>query len=86
MDFPEDIKDSAVDFRDTISSLGIKSTLQCILGTAQDIKGLVAFNRMKESSQWAEYEVNCALMFASSFNLLPESVKVDFALFSRLKE
>ena len=85
MDFPEDIKADAKDFRDLIVSRGIKSTLQCILGTADDIKGLVTFNRTKESSQWAEYEVNCALMFASTFNLLPESVKVDFALYSKLK-
>lgn len=85
MDFPEDIKPDALDFLNAIVSRGIKSTIQCILGTADDIKGLVTFNRTKESSQWAEYEVNCALMFASTFNLLPESVKVDFALYSKLK-
>jgi diguanylate cyclase (GGDEF)-like protein len=86
MDFPEDIKPDALDFLNAIVSRGIKSTIQCILGTADDIKGLVTFNRTKESSQWAEYEVNCALMFASTFNLLPESVKVDFALYSKLKD
>ena len=75
----------AIIFLNAIVSRGIKSTIQCILGTADDIKGLVTFNRTKESSQWAEYEVNCALMFASTFNLLPESVKVDFALYSKLK-
>ena len=85
MDFPEDIKDESKDFRDAIVSRGVKSMILCILGTVDDIKGVVMFNKTKESSQWAEYEVNCALMFASTYSLLPESVKVDFALYSKLK-
>lgn len=84
MDFPEDLS-STPSLKKIFEERGIKTTVNCILGSADDIKGLVTFNRTKESSQWAEYEVNCALMFASSFNLLPESVKIDFALFSKLK-
>lgn len=86
MDFPEDIKDESKDFRDAIVSRGIKSMILCVLGTVDDIKGVVMFDKTKESSQWAEYEVNCALMFASTYSLLPESVKVDFALYSKLKD
>ncbi|MBQ0051170.1 MAG: GGDEF domain-containing protein [Treponema sp.] len=85
MDFPEDISSDAKAFTEILNQRGIKSTIQCILGTPDDIKGLVTFDKTKEAQQWAEYEVNCAVMFASSFNLLPESTKIDFALYSKLK-
>ena len=49
---------------------GIKSTLQCVLGTPSDIRGLVTFNHTKNAQLWADYEINCALMFASTLNLL----------------
>ena len=85
VDFPEDI-DSARKFKEILEARGIKSTIQCILGTREDIKGLITFDKTDEAQQWAEYEVNCAVMFASSFNLLPESTKFDFAMFSKLNE
>lgn len=85
VDFPEDVAD-AKEFHGILNLRGIKSTIQCILGTKEDIKGLITFDKFKESQQWAEYEVNCAVMFASSFNLLSESTKYDFAVYSKLKE
>ena len=85
IDFPEDIRSDCQDLRDVFAERGIKSTILCILGSPDEITGLVSFNRTKESAQWAEYEVNCAVMFASCFNLLPESTKVDFALYNRLR-
>lgn len=85
VDFPEDVAD-AKEFHDILNVRGIKSTIQCILGTKEDVKGLITFDKLKESQQWAEYEVNCAVMFASSFNLLSESTKYDFAIYSKLKE
>lgn len=57
-------------FRREMEQAGIKSTLQCILGTPSDIKGLVTFNHTKIAQLWADYEINCALMFASTLNLL----------------
>lgn len=85
VDFPEDLGE-AQQFLGILKERGIKSTIQCILGTKEDIKGLITFDKLKEPQQWAEYEVNCAVMFASSFNLLGESVKCDFALYSKLKD
>lgn len=85
VDFPEDVGD-AEKFREILDARGIKSSIQCILGTKEDIKGLITFDKLKESQQWAEYEVNCAVMFASSFNLLSENTKYDFAMYSKLKD
>lgn len=85
VDFPEDVAD-AEKFREILDARGIKSSIQCILGTKEDVKGLITFDKLKESQQWAEYEVNCAVMFASSFNLLSETTKYDFAMYSKLKE
>lgn len=85
VDFPEDVGD-AEKFREILDARGIKSSIQCILGTKEDVKGLITFDKLKESQQWAEYEVNCAVMFASSFNLLSETTKYDFAMYSKLKD
>lgn len=85
VDFPEDV-DCAQKFKAVLEARKIKSTIQCILGTSEDIKGLITFDRTDEAQKWAEYEVNCAVMFASCFNLLPDSTKYDFAIFSRLND
>lgn len=84
VDFPEDIASEAKELKDELSRRGIKSTIQCILGSEDDIRGLITFDKTKECQQWAEYEVNCAVMFSSIFNLLPETTKVDFALYNRI--
>lgn len=57
-------------FRREMEQAGIKSTLQCVLGTPSDIRGLVTFNHTKIAQLWANYEINCAMMFASTLNLL----------------
>lgn len=75
INFLENISPNAQDFKHALEERGIKSTVQCILGTPDNITGLITFNRRRESSQWAEYEVNCVTMFASCFNLLDEKVK-----------
>ena len=84
MDFPEDLGD-AEQTRAELLHRNVRSSIQYILGSPDEIKGLVTFDRIGHSSQWAEYEVNCAVMFAACFNLLPESIKVDFALYCKLK-
>ena len=86
LDFPDNIPSEFKDFKNEMSLRKVKSTVQCIFGTPDLITGLVTFNRTKEASLWAEYEVNCSAMFASTVNLLPESTKVDFALYSKLKQ
>ncbi len=86
VDFPGDVAQSAKPFLEILELRGIKSTIQCVLGSKDNIRGLVTFDRLKESALWAEYEFNCTVMFAAAMTLLPESVKVDFALYSKLKD
>ncbi|MBQ3670494.1 MAG: GGDEF domain-containing protein [Treponema sp.] len=85
VDFPQDFRSEYNEFSQEMKKRGVLSTIQCILGTENDIKGLVTFNRTKAAALFAEYEQNCAVMFASILNLLPESTKTNFLLYSRLK-
>lgn len=48
----------------------IFSTLQCVIGTGEDIQGLITFNRCKESAQWAEYEIATATILASYLTMI----------------
>lgn len=70
VDFMGNVPSEDQFFKAAMEKCGIKSTIQCILGTKENIAGLITFNRTKTNSQWAEYEVNCASLFASSINLL----------------
>ncbi len=60
---------SAPEFCKIMRSRGIFSTLQCIVGSIDNIKCVITFDKCGESSQWAEYEINCALVFASFLEL-----------------
>lgn len=82
IDFLTNIPDDMRDLKEEIEARKIKSTVHCILGTVENIKGLVTFNRLREASLWAEYEVNCSTIFSSVLNLLPESALSDFIEFS----
>lgn len=70
VDFMGNVPSEDQFFREAMEKCGIKSTVQCILGVPEKITGLVTFNRTKTNSLWAEYEVNCASLFASAINLL----------------
>lgn len=56
---------SAPEFCRIMRSRSVFSTLQCIIGTVDDIKAVITFDKLGESSQWAEYEINCSVIFAS---------------------
>ena len=85
IDFTTEATAETKDFVKIAAKKGIKSTIQCILGTPNNITGLITFDKLKEGALFAEYEVNCCSLFASAINLLPEATKVDFALYSKLK-
>ncbi len=51
------------------------STMQCIIGKPDDIKGIITFDRAKEAAQWADYEVSCMTIIASYLSLLASSGK-----------
>ena len=83
IDFPEDLKVEYGEFLQEMNRREIKSTIQCVLYAGDTIKGLVTFDRRKAPARWAEYEKNCAILFSSSINLLPDSTKNDFIIYSK---
>ncbi len=71
--FLRKIMDSAPDFCTEMKKRSILSTIQCIIGSQDDIKGLITFNKKIEASQWADYEVTCAEIAASYLRLFAEN-------------
>ncbi|MDD5827843.1 MAG: GGDEF domain-containing protein [Lachnospira sp.] len=57
--------DVAPEFCEAMKERRIFATIQCIIGSADDISGVLTLDKCKESSQWAEYEVECATIVAS---------------------
>jgi len=73
VDFTTELKDEAKAFGKILDERGVKSSIQCLLGTPERILGLITFDRLKEAAMWADYEINCCLMVGAAINLLPES-------------
>lgn len=71
--FLRKIMDNAPDFCTEMKKRSILSTIQCIIGSQDDIKGLITFNKKNEASQWADYEVTCAEIAASYLRLFAEN-------------
>ncbi|MBQ6781163.1 MAG: GGDEF domain-containing protein [Treponema sp.] len=55
---------------DFLRDRGVVASIQCVIGSIDKPKGLVTFNKFLVQSKWAEYEVNCARLFAGSLALL----------------
>ena len=72
--FLRKIMDNAPDFCTEMKKRSILSTIQCIIGSQDDIKGLITFNKKNEASQWADYEVTCAEIAASYLRLFAENM------------
>lgn len=65
----------APEFYDVMRQRRVFSTIQCIIGDKDNVLGLLTLDRCKESSQWAGYEVECAVMLASLLTTLIRSRK-----------
>lgn len=63
-------QDVAPEFVDEMRRRGIHSTIQCFIGTKDDVKGLLTINRMKAASQLAEYEIECSIITATLINMI----------------
>lgn len=78
-DFTTGLRENASSLDAILESRGVKSSIQCILGSIEKPLGLITFDRLKEAASWAEYEMNCCIMFAAAVNLLPkEKIKEIF--------
>lgn len=71
--FTGKISNQYPEFCECMNRRRVSSTLQCIIGSPEDIKGVITLNRCKESAQWADYEVDCAVIFASFITMLANS-------------
>jgi diguanylate cyclase (GGDEF)-like protein len=69
-DFINNVDPEMREFSDEMKRRGIGSTLQCVIGTPNNIKGLLTLNRTTSAAKWAEYEVNCAVMLAAYLSAL----------------
>lgn len=63
--FADTFSDITPDFCGCMKAERIASTIQCYIGDKRNIKGLVTFNKCREASQWANYEIDCARIFAA---------------------
>lgn len=62
--------DVAPEFVEEMKKRSVYSTIQCIVGSRDDIKGLLTINKTKAASQWAEYEIECAVITATLVNTI----------------
>lgn len=63
--FADAFSDITPDFCGRMKAERIASTIQCYIGDKRNIKGLVTFNKCREASRWANYEIDCARIFAA---------------------
>ena len=63
--FADTFSDITPDFCGRMKAERIASTIRCYIGDKRNIKGLVTFNKCREASQWANYEIDCARIFAA---------------------
>jgi len=77
LDFWTDLSDQNNTFLQAMKKRGIQSTLHCILGTPDNIKGIVCFDRIKMGQLFAEYEVNCCNIFSSCLNLQKQKIIIQ---------
>lgn len=63
--FADTFSDITPDFCGRMKAERIASTIQCYIGDKRNIKELVTFNKCREASQWANYEIDCARIFAA---------------------
>ena len=68
------VPDTARQFLGELRRRGVQSAIICIIGSKDDIRGLVVFDRLYMAAQWADYEINCALLFAASLQLIDMAV------------
>lgn len=65
--------DLAPEFGIAMREKNVFSTVHCIIGSANNIRGIFTIDRCKESAQWAEYEIEMAVVAASLINIIAEA-------------
>lgn len=69
IDFLSDLKEHQHNFKKELFFRGIKSSFICLVGSKDNVQGVVMFNRAKFQQRFAEYEVNCIKMVSTVLGL-----------------
>lgn len=62
--------DVAPEFVKAMERRGVNSTIHCIIGDEDNIKGVLTLDRCKASAQWANYEIESAVITASLMGIM----------------
>lgn len=57
-------------FGDALRAREIFSSVHCVIGSKDDFTGVIAFHKVRTPARFADYEVNCARILASSLTLI----------------
>lgn len=57
-------------FGDSLRAREIFSSVHCLIGSKEDFSGILAFYKIRIPARFADYEVNCARILASSLALI----------------
>jgi len=74
------IEESAPEIAQYMRQVGVAASIQCILGRYDHIKGVITFNKSGEGAQWANYEIDSAVIFSSFLS----KMCVDGVLFEQI--
>lgn len=77
-DFVNRNLDVAPEFVEEMKKRHICSTIQCFIGGRDDIKGVLTIDKTKEASQWAEYEIECAVITSTLLYTIISDEEQDY--------
>ena len=63
--FLRKVEERAPEIAKYMEGFDICASIQCFLGTFENINGMVTFNKSTSEAQWANYEINCAVIVSS---------------------
>lgn len=63
--FIKKVEERAPEIAKYMESSNICASIQCFLGTFENINGMVTFNKCNSEAQWANYEIDCAVIVSS---------------------
>jgi len=57
-------------FGDALRAREVFSSVHCVIGSKDDFTGVIAFHKVRTPARFADYEINCARILASSLTLI----------------
>lgn len=63
--FLRKVEERAPEIAKYMEHFDVCASIQCFLGTFENMNGLLTFNKCSSEAQWANYEIDCAVIVAS---------------------